>query len=175
MLMLVACVSEPEPALRLEGPSEVRVHRLGPVQGPQVVTEAGEPPDGMIVTLSRDGVARVVGDRLVAVGPGEVVVAAEWEGSRVEWVLEVDLDTRTVLSFVSPPSTLRVGAPVTLQVAASAGGEPVEARQVEWTSSDERVVQIDDQGRAIGVAPGVAYLTARAGGSSAMVEVEVVR
>jgi hypothetical protein len=170
--MLVACGSA-DPSLRLVGPSEVRVHRLGPVDGPQVVTDAGDAPDGMIVTLSREGVARVVGDRLVAVGAGEVVVGAEWEDSRVEWLLRVELDTRTVLSFVSPPSTLAVGVPVTLRVAASAGGEEV-AVAMAWASSDPRVVRVDEQGRAVGVAPGVAYLTASAGGSSAMVEVEVV-
>ncbi|MEZ4236305.1 MAG: hypothetical protein R3F59_09120 [Myxococcota bacterium] len=176
LLMLGACgTSTGEAALRLEGPSEVHVHRLGPVDGPRVVTDGGDVPDGVIVTLSRGGVARVAGDHVVAVGPGEVVVGAEWEGSRVEWVLTVDLDTRTVLTFVSPPSTLRVGVPVALRVAASTGGEPVPVGAVSWQSSDPAVVRIGDDGEAIGVAAGVAYLTARAEGASAMVEVEVVR
>ena len=48
-------------------------------------------PDGLIWTLSRDGVARIDGDEVVAEGPGEVQVVAEWEGERVAWTLRVEL------------------------------------------------------------------------------------
>src|SRR5687767_4058527 len=101
VVTLVARGSYQPPELVLDGPEHLRVERLGPVDGPTVRLEDGTEPVGVIWTLSREGVAHVEGDRLVAEGPGEVQVVAEWEDQRVEWTLLVELGTR--LGFVHPP------------------------------------------------------------------------
>src|SRR5688572_13921537 len=119
VVTLVACGAYEPPALVLDGPEHLRVDRLGPVEGPRVELEDGTEPEGVIWTLSREGVAHVEGDRLVAEGPGEVQVVAEWEDQRVEWTLLVELGT--MLAFVQPPSRLKVGQEVPLQVEARVG------------------------------------------------------
>ena len=171
LVLTVACSWHETPELLLDGPSEVRVEVLGPVDGPRVVLEDGREPDGLIWTLSRDGVARIVGGRVVAEGPGAVEVAAEWEGERVAWVLHVEL--ATMLAFVDPPSSLPVGASRTVEVAARVGQTRVEPGPITWSTSNPEVVEVDATGTVVGVGAGVAYLTARARGASAMVEVEV--
>jgi hypothetical protein len=172
LVLTVACGSSPVPQLRLDGPAEVQVEALGPVDGPRVVLENGHVPDGLIWTLSRDGVARIVGGRVVAEGPGEVQVAAEWEGERVVWTLRVEL--ATMLAFVDPPSVVAVGSTVTLPVAAKVGDVDVDPGQIVWTSSNPSVLQVDASGTVVGVSAGMAYVTARARGASAMAEIEVV-
>lgn len=170
--LTLACGAPEEPELRLEGPSEVRVESLGPVDGPKVVLDDGSSPEGLIWTLSRDGVARLVGDRVIAEGPGDVEVAAEWEGERVSWTLHVEL--ATMLVVVEPPSSVPVGATRRVTVAATAGDAEIDAGRVVWTTSNPEVLAVDPSGTVTGLSPGVAYLTAQARGASAMVELEVV-
>lgn len=172
LVLTVACGSPEVPELVLEGPTEVRVEALGPVDGPRVILENGHAPDGLIWTFSRDGVARIVDGQVVAEGPGEVQVAAEWEGDRVTWTLRVEL--ATVLAFVDPPSSLPVGTPLKVLVAAKVGDLEVEPGQISWTTSDPKVLEVDGSGTVVGVSSGVAYLTARARGASAMAEIEVL-
>jgi hypothetical protein len=172
LILGLACGEPDPPELRLDGPSEVRVGSLGPVDGPRVILEDGRSPDGLIWTLSRDGVARIVGGEVIAEGPGDVEVAAEWEGERVVWTLHVELATE--LAFVDPPSSLPVGASRQVAVAARAGETEIDAGRVVWKSSNTEVLGVDPSGRVSGMSAGVAYLTAQARGASAMVEVEVV-
>lgn len=174
LVTLVACGSHEPPDLVLEGPDHLRVDRLGPVDGPRVLLDDGSEPDGVIWSLSRDGVAHVDGDRVVAEGPGEVQVVAEWEEQRVEWTLRVELATR--LAFVHPPSTVRVGEEVTLLVDARTPNHPVAVGPIEWTSSNTEILTVNagPPPYAYGLSVGTAYVTASVPGASAMIELEVV-
>ncbi|MEQ1567014.1 MAG: hypothetical protein ABMA64_15350 [Myxococcota bacterium] len=169
----VACGrDEPPPEqLVLTGPTEVRVSELGPVAGPTVRLTSGRDPDGLIWTLSRPGVARLDEGRVVALGPGEVEVAAEWEGMRVTWRLAVELDTR--LAFVAPPETLGVGERHPLSVVAAVGDQQLDPGAVDWSSSNPSVLSVDLAGVATGVGAGTAYVTASTRAGSAMVEIAV--
>ena len=170
LLVLIACDPRREPERRLDGPSEVRVDHLGPVPAPRVVLGDGTDPEGLIWSFSRTGVASIADGAVVAEGPGTVSVVAEWEGERVSWDLVVEL--RTELSFVDAPANLAAGEAIDLRVAASRGGEPVDPQAVEWTSSDDQVIAVV-AGHARAIAPGTAFVTARTGGASAMVEITV--
>jgi hypothetical protein len=169
---LAGACSPSSPALVLDGPPVVKVDRLGPVQGPKVALEDGTHPTGVIWSLSREGVAHLQGDQVVAYGPGEVDVIAEWEGARVEWTLMVEL--ATMLTLVDPPSTLKVGESHPVAVQVSAGERQLEAAGIEWTVSDPAVLRVDGQGTLVGLQPGMAYVTARAGGAFAMAQIQVV-
>lgn len=181
IVLFVACAPEPAPELHLDGPTEIRVSELGPVDAPMVVTRDGtalvpgfaSPEGGPIWTFSRPGVARIEGGRIVAEGPGQVVVTTEWEGSRVEWTLRVEL--HTVVWFVDPPATLTVGELRRLQIAARAGGVDVEPGTVGWSSSAPQVLAVDPFGIASANEVGTSYLTAQTAIGSAMVEVDVIR
>ena len=173
VLTLAACSGEEEPPLLvLDGPARVRVDRLGAVMGPDVRLDDGSVPRGLIWSLSPHGVARFDGQTVVAEGPGEVRVIAEWEEQQVEWTLVVEL--ATMLAFVDVPATLPVGGEVELQLEARMGEETIDPGPVDWSSSDPAVVRVTN-GRAYGVAPGMAYITAHARGAQAMAELEVVR
>jgi hypothetical protein len=171
LVLLAACSGEDEdPVLVLEGPDRVRVDRLGVVLGPDVRLDDGSVPHGLIWSLSPAGVARVDGQQLVAEGPGEVRVVAEWEEQQVEWTLVVEL--ATMLAFVDLPATVPMGREVELKLAAHMGDRPIEPGPVDWSTSDPAVLVIVD-GRARGVSPGMAYITATARGAQAMAELEV--
>ena len=79
------------------------------------------------------------------------------------------------MSFVDPPSALRVGERHPLSITATGADPVVEAGPVTWTSSARNVVDVDADGIATGMSPGVAWITAECGGANAMVEIEVVR
>lgn len=171
VLSVLACGAHEPPELVLAGPDRVRAEALGPVDAPAVVLHDGTVPEGLIWSLSREGVARIEQDRVIAEGPGVVQVVAEWEDQRVEWTLVVELGT--TLAFVRPPARLRVGEEVPLEVEATVGDDVVEPGPIEWASSDPGILAVD-VGRATGVAPGTAWITASARGASAMAELEVV-
>jgi hypothetical protein len=172
--LATACGRPSEPArLVLDGPAEVHVTALGPVDGPEVRLADGTVPEGLIWTVSRPGVARVDGDTVVAQGPGHALIAAEWEGERVSWALDVEL--QTVVTFVDPPSVLRVGERHPLPINAVVAEQPVETGPIHWSSSARDVIEVDSDGIATGMGPGTAWITAETGGANAMVEIEVVR
>lgn len=168
--LILACDGS-SPTLVLSGPAEVHIHHTGPVDAPKVMLEDGSAPVGVIWSLSREGVARIEGDRVVAEGPGEVDVVAEWEGMQVRWKLVVELATS--VSFVSPPSTIRVGQSRSVAIKATAGERVIEPGPIEWTASDPSIFRVDGQGTLTALSPGVGYLTARAAGAFAMVQIEV--
>ncbi|HHO53708.1 MAG TPA: hypothetical protein ENK18_23255 [Deltaproteobacteria bacterium] len=173
VLALSACVrTDGAPELVLDGPARVRVDRLGPIEGPRILLDNGSEPHGVIWSLSEDGVARLDGAQLVAVGSGEVQVVGEWEDQRIEWTLVVEL--ATLLSFVDAPARIPMGSAVDLIVEAHRGDEPIPVGAVQWITSDPRVLRVLSSGRAEGRTPGTVYVTARARGAQAMVEIEVV-
>lgn len=171
LLTLVACGADRDPELVLAGPAEVRASALGPVDAVPVLLDDGTEPDGVIWTVSHPEVADVQGNRVVAVGPGETEVGAEWEGSRITFRVIVALDTQ--LGFVDAPETLHLGERRPLVVVARVGDDVVDAGPVSWTSSASEIVELED-GTAVGRRPGTAWVTARARGASAMLELEVV-
>ena len=148
----------------------VRVDRLGPVIGPRVGLDDGSEPHGIIWSVTEEAVATIDGEEVIAVGPGEARVVGEWEDQRIEWRLLVELATR--LSFVDAPAILRIDEVIALKVEARRGEEPIHAGEVQWDSSDPQVLRIDG-GRVRGRSPGMAYVTARARGAQAVIEIEV--
>ena len=171
VLFAVAC-STPEPVgeLRVDGPARVRVDTLGPVEAPGVVLEDGTATT-VAWTAHAPGVVELEDGQVVAVGPGEARVSGEVDGKTVDWVLVVD--PAVVLSFLDAPSSLVVGEAVVLNLAAKVGPRNVDPGAVQWVSSDPSVATVS-QGEVMAMGEGVAYLTAKAHGSQAMVELEVV-
>ncbi len=171
LIALVGCGNGREPELVLAAPPEIRAFALGPVDGATVRLGDGSEPEGVIWTVSHPEVAEVQGNRVVVRGPGEASVQAEWEGERVSFRVVVTLDTQ--LSFVDAPESLRVGEARALSVVARAGEQPVDVGPLTWSTSAPEVVRVDG-GTVTAVLPGTAWVTARARGASAMLELEVV-
>ncbi len=171
-IALCACTlgESNDPQLELRGPALIRVDRLGPVDRPRVMLHNGSEPHGVIWSVSRTGVAEFDGSDVVAVGAGEVRIMGEWEDQRVEWTLVVEL--ATLLSFIDAPAFIRVGQAVDLEVEARRGTEIIDPGAVTWATSDRSVLSVEG-GRATGISPGTAYVTARARGAQAMVEMDV--
>src|SRR5688572_3827333 len=139
-LWMTGACGTSSPALELEGPAEVRVNRLGPVHGPKVVLDDGSIPTGVIWSVSKEGVARLSGDQVIAEGAGEVDIIAEWEGARVEWTLIVE--PATLLSLVDPPPRLKVGERRAMVVRATAGERHVDPGPIEWEVSHPEVLRV---------------------------------
>ena len=121
-LMMAACSSthsEPDVLLRLDGPGRVRVDQFGPVQGPGLLLEDGSAPEGVQISVEDERVASVQRNQVVAEGPGETRVTAEYGGQTVQWTLVVA--PVTVLNFSVAPAELAVGDQVRLEVVARTG------------------------------------------------------
>lgn len=177
-LTLAGCaaslVSEPPGVdLRLDGPDEVRVEALGPVEGaPRAVLSDGSEPVGLVWAVSPEGVARMGPSGVVAVAPGEATIRGTWQAQEVSWLLRVE--PPVTLRFVDPPSAVLVGRTVVLRIQGHLGDEVVEdVGPLSWESSNEGVL-IVSAGEATGVEPGVAYVTAEsASGSRATVQLTI--
>jgi hypothetical protein len=165
-LLVGACGAEPASrTAELSGPERLVVDRLGVVDGPVVLMDDGTVAEGVSWSVAEAGVARVEGEAIHAVGPGETEVRGQWEEQELSWTLVVSLPV--ALHFDNPPARVLVGQAVALPLRVEGQGA------VSWASSDPAVAAVDAAGQLTGLAPGLVYVTASAGATSAMVEVEV--
>jgi len=167
VLALVGC-GKTDPELRLEGVAQVRVDKLGVVAGPLPSLSDGSNPEGLVWSVSSQEVARVDGDQIIASAPGTATVTGEWHGQSVSWKLEVTHEV--ALHFHDPPAALAVGQSVLLEV--DVQGLPLHP-QLEWSTSDPAILEVDPEGRVTGRGSGVAYITASGPGGEAVVELTV--
>jgi uncharacterized protein YjdB len=171
-VLSVGCGSSTPQQLVLTGPERVIVTELGPVPTPDVALDDGTAPEGGAWRSSDEGVATVAGDgRVQAVGPGETEVVATWQDQSVSYVVAVDVPL--LLRFVEPPETLAVGDTKGLHVEALLSGENVDPGELAWSSSHPEIATVTATGQATGVAPGVAWVSARAGSAEATLELRV--
>lgn len=170
-LALLGCQGTPPPELLLEGPSRIRVENLGPVEGPVAVLSDGTKPDGVKWAAEPESVLRVGDGEFEAVGPGEAKVTAEWNGQTTHWTLIVE--PAVMISFVDPPARLGVGETLPLRVRGRIGNTVVVPGEIRWSSSAPGVASVDPAGQLVGIAPGIAYITANGGRGEAMLEIEV--
>jgi hypothetical protein len=158
--------------LVLEGPAEVTVRALGPVEGPRAVLSDGTSPDPLAITVDPPTVAVEEGGVVQAVGPGTATVTAAWSGKTVTWSVKVDPPVS--LRIVDPPATLVVGQRQPLHVEARMGTKNVDPGEILWASSTPDVLELSPGGEALAKSPGTAYATVQRGESEAMVEIVVV-
>lgn len=171
-VLMMACGSQTAaPALTIDGPSQLRVDRLGPVDGPRVGLDDGARPDGVAVIVADTKVADFEDGRLIAKARGETQVTATWKEQSVVWTLVVD--PAVSLRFLDAPASISVGQSAALVLEARAGSTVVEAVNATWASSNLEVAVVAD-GTITGNQAGLAFITARMGTSEAMAEVEVV-
>jgi len=119
-----------------------------------------------VATVGAGGVVR-------AVAPGNVTIAAEADGRRVEVPITVTAVVATVA--VSPEGgTLAVGGAFNLVATPRASdGRALADRAVTWGSSDEGVAVVSSTGRVTALAAGTAVIRATAEGKSGTARVTV--
>ena len=173
--MLACPAPESTPTLVIDGPAEVRVQELGPVDLPLVVVRRGDVvAEGAAITWSvepADG-GSIEGGRLHVVGAGQGTVTASFEGAQGSFALVVA--PPVTLSYVNPPGTLAVGASVQLVTGTRTGDRPSMIESVPtFVSSNDAVATVSPTGMVTAVTPGIVYITGRQGEAEAMVEIEV--
>jgi hypothetical protein len=172
LLMIGACSTHSaDPALMIEGPSQLRVDKLGPVDGPRVALDDGSRPDGMEITVDDNEVAAVEEGRVVAKARGQTQVSVVWSDQEVVWTLVVD--PAVSLRLLDVPAHVVVGERATLRIEARVGQQVIGHGNTTWASSDDTVA-IVERGVITGQEPGISFITARMGASEAMAEIEVV-
>jgi len=143
-----------------------------------VVRDAsGNPlPDRAITwSSSDDGIAAVDGTgQVAALAPGVVTITARSEGREANAALTV-LPVPVAAVEVSPDTaTLAIGS--TLQLAATprdAAGGALTGRSVAWSSDDEAIARIAQDGTVTGVAAGTVAITAAVEGRSGTASITV--
>lgn len=125
------------------------------------------------VTSSNTNVVKVVGEEVIAVGEGTATVEYETEyglktqvkftvvGDDYDWAYDIVLDKDEL--------DLKAGESATLKATVEADS----AKKVIWTSDDQSVARVDENGRVTGIAEGTAYITAVVDGLEAWCEVTV--
>jgi len=172
-LALAACTTQADVdtlSLTLDGPTSVRVDRLGVVSAPLPSLSDGTAPGDVRVTVQDQAVAQVVDGEVQATGPGKTDVTVRWRDQEAHWTLTVQPAIR--LRFANVPGQLSAGEQAELSLDATIGESAVALQSVEWVSSDPTVLVVTE-GVASAIAPGVAYVTAKSNGSQAMAEITV--
>lgn len=158
--------------LTLDGPTHVKVTRLGPVEAPRVVLSDGSTPDRLVWSAQPESVAVVTGETIEAVGPGTALVTGVWRGQAVTWTLEVH--PSVVLQFVDPPERIAVGQRVPLKLIGRIGDQTIDPGEVAWETSDDGVLAVVP-GQATALHAGTAYVTAESKlGSRATLQLQVI-
>lgn len=122
--------------------------------------------DHGVATVGANGVATATGD-------GAATITATTAGEAGSAQVTV---TRSISSVVVSPGDSLFALDATIDLSAhalDAGGSPISAVAFSWTSSDEDVATVDDDGRVSAIGNGIATITATAGTHSAATEVVV--
>jgi len=133
-------------------------------------TLSWESSDAAVVTVSAEGLVE-------AVGPGLATVSAtSTNGKSDSFSVSVPEPVVAVENIIFESTDVLLplgGAPLTELVFEPADAVYAHAQEVVWSSSDESVVAIDDEGRAVAVDYGTSTVTASVGGHSASATVTV--
>lgn len=170
LLLVLAGCDQPAATRRLAGDAVVTIDHLGPV------TEAPEVKDGrgrtvpVPWTIDPPGVAHLEGGVVHADRPGRAELVAP-DAADLRWTLVVA--PAVTLRFVDPPSELSVGDSATLQLEADHQGAALPLDDLSWTSHDPEILSVTPEGRILGVAPGLTWVTAALPPSRATLEVRV--
>ncbi|HET9274789.1 MAG TPA: Ig-like domain-containing protein [Gemmatimonadales bacterium] len=141
-------------------------------------TSSGIPVTGRKVdwVSTQPGVATVAGDGTVTgVTPGTTRITATVDG--IEGEADVTVTTIPVDHVEVSPTTATVGVGATEQLTATvfdAGDNVLTGRLVEWTSSQDAVATVDDDGLVTGHSLGNATITATSEGKTATSVITVV-
>jgi uncharacterized protein YjdB len=107
-----------------------------------------------IATVAEDG-------SVTAVAAGTVVIFATVEGKLASITLTVRAITVTTVGVAPPAATVFVGDFTDLGAQPrDANGNVIVGRNVQWTSSDERIAVVSSNGRVRALAPGSALISA---------------
>ena len=122
----------------------------------------------VIWTSDNESVAIVDGDGLVtAVGIGEAnITATAADGSGITATCKVTVTPKLVTSVTLDQSELAIERSFTAQLAATIAPEDADNRTVTWTSDNEEVATVDENGLVTAVGIGEANITAIAADGS---------
>ncbi len=118
----------------------------------------------VIWTSNNEEVATVDGNGLVtAVGIGEAnITATAADGSGVTATCKVTVTPKLVTSVTLDQSELTIERTYTAQLSATIAPEDADNRTVSWTSDNEEVATVDENGQVTAVGVGEANITATA-------------
>lgn len=128
-------------------------------------------------TTSSGGTATVSGGVVTAQGNGTATITATVPGTSA--TAQVTVQQVAAGVAISQEEVLLTGIPDSVQLSAEVrdagedGGTEIEALGVDWTSSDESVATVDEEGLVTTVGEGTAMITASHDGFSAATEVTV--
>jgi hypothetical protein len=178
VLSLVAC-ARPR-TVQMAAPPPITAP--GPVELPpiRVLDTAGdvmEPQPALDITVFPAGVATVDGTRLTPVGNGTAQVVVKVKGTSAQVAVPVEVvmvDAVELTCLGSRECAVGVGSSLMVQARALAAGAALMGVETVVTATPTDVLAQKDPLRFQGVAPGVATLTARAGGVEVSRRVNVV-
>lgn len=124
-------------------------------------------------TSSDESVAYVTGGTLTAYKSGKATVKATYGGKTVEIAVSVDIPVK--IELANKKGALPVDGTLQANVIATYSDqrEEVVTEQAEWSSSDEKVAEVSSKGVITGIKTGKATITAKYGGKTLTMSVEV--
>ena len=122
--------------------------------------------DGSVATVSEDGL-------VTAVAEGTATIIASAGGKSTQCEVTVTKEVIEVTGVTLSQTSLLLGEGATATLVATVEPENATDKTVTWSSSDETVVTVSDEGVVTGIKEGKAIVAATAGEQSAQCEVTV--
>jgi alpha-tubulin suppressor-like RCC1 family protein len=167
-----------EPArLELTAPNGTRVPVGASLDLAATVYDANDEPIDVAVTWTSEDEALATVDQNgrvtgAAAGTTTIIAAVDELTDQIDVEILAPVDS---VDLMVPQN--RIGQGLSQQLVATpldANGNELEGRDVEWASSDESIIEVDDTGTMIAVGTGTADVSATIEGESASASIEVV-
>lgn len=125
---------------------------------------------------SRQAVAVVAADDLLALSPGSTELTVSCESASLSFEVAVEADPVGAIEVRPAAAVVHAGEQVRLDArVAGLDGSRLEGRVMLWGTSDAGVARVSTAGFVTGIAPGDAAITARSGGKYAASTLTVTR
>lgn len=121
--------------------------------------------DSTVVTVSEDGLVS-------ATGVGKATITASC--GEASGTCEVTVEGIPVESITLSPEVADVLLGEEIKLTATVSPENADYGQIEWTSSDESIITVNETGTVTGVGVGTATITAKAGDAEGTSQITVV-
>lgn len=176
--LLVACGGPTPASIKLDGEQAKVVHSMDAVAvNAASVLDAEQKPlaeqPQVVWTVTPETVAKLDGTNIVPVANGEATITAAVGDIKSEYKFTVQLPDAVAITGYAPGDAFPMGESKALTATVKSGETAIDGMTVTWASDNAAIATVDDKGMVMGVAEGMANITATSGALTATVSVTV--
>ncbi|MDP2317687.1 MAG: Ig-like domain-containing protein [Pseudomonadota bacterium] len=177
LALFVGCAPTPA-SIKFDGDAKVSVNKLDQVDVLKATVldaegKAIEPQPALTWTVSPDSVAKLEGAKVTPIANGEATVTAAVGEVKNKYTFVVALPDKVEIAGYTAGTAWPVGQSAQLTATVKAGETALTGETVTWSSNADTVATVAADGTVMGVAAGMATITATSGALTSTVDVTI--